>query len=161
MNPEIHSKIATILAKDKRYTANAYQLVCEALQYTFQQKASPSSLIKAEPQAVKPQANGPELLNGFRQYVLAQYGPMSLTLLHAWGLKSSQDIGNIVQHLVDVAVFGKSNGENLNDFSKGLDFDEGFRNPFLPKLKSTKSATRRTRKTQPPLIKDESGPKSS
>jgi uncharacterized repeat protein (TIGR04138 family) len=118
-------ELARILAKDTRYTAEAYGFVREALDYT-QKKLGP--VPKKEVRHV----SGQQLLEGARAYALSQYGPMAKTVLNEWGLHSCEDIGEIVFGMVENNLLAKTDRDSRDDFKGGYDFDEAFCKPFLP-----------------------------
>ena len=112
------------IQQDPRYHPAAYELVRDALHAAAKKFRDES----ADDQHV----SGQELLAGFREHVLGEYGPMSMLLLDQWGLHRGEDVGNIVYNLIDVGYFGKNDGDSLEDFAGGYDFATGFSEPFLP-----------------------------
>jgi uncharacterized repeat protein (TIGR04138 family) len=60
---------------------------------------------------------------------------MALHLLNDWGIQRGEDIGNIVYNLIDTGYFGKKDGDSLEDFAGGYDFEQAFGTPFLPSVK--------------------------
>jgi uncharacterized repeat protein (TIGR04138 family) len=117
--------------RDSRYRPEAYDLVRLALSH-----ASEIFRKDKEDQHV----TGQELLEGFRQYMIQEFGPMSLTTLQQWGLHEGLDVGNIVYNLIDVGYFGKNDGDSLDDFCGGYDFATAFTDPFMP-AKSRRSVS--------------------
>ena len=117
-----------IRAKDPRYHRDAYLFVREALDYT-------QKTIGKDPRGRIRHVTGQELLGGIREYALQQFGPMTKTVLEEWGIRCSQDFGEIVFNMVEVEWLAKTDKDSRADFAKGYDFDEAFRNPFLPKSK--------------------------
>jgi uncharacterized repeat protein (TIGR04138 family) len=115
--------IRRCLEQDPRYHPAAYELVRDALTH---------ACMKFRPGADDKHVSGQELLAGFREYVSAEYGPMSLTVLHEWGLTHGLDVGHIVYNLIGVGYFGRNDGDSLTDFEGGYDFQTAFRDPFLP-----------------------------
>lgn len=111
------------LQRDPRYRPEAYDLVRLALSHA-------SELFRKgeEDQHV----SGQELLEGFRQYVIQEFGPMALTTLSQWGLREGLDVGHIVYNLIEVGYFGKNEGDSLEDFCGGYDFEAAFTDPFIP-----------------------------
>ena len=77
--------IDLILAKDPRFHREAYYFVKEALDHT--QKA-----VKKQNRGRVRHVSGQELLEGIREYALAQYGPMAMMLLEEWGIHNSGDL---------------------------------------------------------------------
>ena len=114
-----------IVEKDTRYTRDAYLFLREALDHT--QKTIP----KKAKGAVR-HVTGKELLNGIREYGLAQFGPMTLSLFNEWGIHRCEDWGEIVFNLVETEALSKTETDTRADFQGGYDFVEAFRKPFLP-----------------------------
>ena len=112
-----------ILAKDSRYTREAYDFVGEALEFTMQ-------LLKKPAQGPERHISGQDLLDGIRQYALRQYGPMAKEVLGHWGIRRCEDFGEIVFNLVEKQVLGRTEKDSRDDFKGGYDFDEAFVKPF-------------------------------
>lgn len=116
--------------KDPRYTPQAYHLVRLALDHA-QNKVHGELKKNAEAKGIiQRHVSGGELLDGFREYVLNTYGPMSYHLLQNWGLKKTVDVGHIVFQLIEAGLFGKSDEDDLADFENLYDFKEAFLYPF-------------------------------
>jgi uncharacterized repeat protein (TIGR04138 family) len=114
-----------IVTDDPRYDREAYMFVRDALDYTIKQRRKS----KEEPPR---HVRGPELLEGFREFVLKQFGPMGLTVLDYWGVRKGEDVGHIVFNLISAGVFGKTEQDSVEDFKGGYDFHEAFVAPFRP-----------------------------
>ncbi|HEY1765364.1 MAG TPA: Minf_1886 family protein, partial [Opitutaceae bacterium] len=76
--------------------------------------------------------SGSELLDGLRVYALEQYGPLTKTVLNAWGVNKCLDFGDIVFNLIEYNAFSKTDDDRREDFADLYDFDEVFVKPFLP-----------------------------
>lgn len=120
--------VRTICAEDGRIDRDAYYFLRESLDDTVRN-------IRAEETPEHQHVNGPELLDGLRDYALEKYGPLAATVLESWGLRTTDDIGRMVFQLIDIGVFGQSEDDAPEDFSNRFDFDEAFRQPFRPKGK--------------------------
>lgn len=112
------------IQNDPRYHPAAYELVRDALHIAAKKFR--------EENADDQHVSGQELLDGFREHVLSEYGPMSSLILDQWGLQRGEDVGNIVYNLIAVGYFGKNDGDSIEDFSGGYDFATAFNEPFLP-----------------------------
>lgn len=125
--PSFEETVEQIVAKDARFQREAYFFVREALDHTQKMvgKAAPK---KEEVRHV----TGQQLLNGIRDYALQQFGPMALTVLDAWGVRSCEHFGEIVFNMVETKVLSKTENDSRDDFKNGYDFHEAFRKPFLP-----------------------------
>ncbi|HCN31238.1 MAG TPA: hypothetical protein DIT64_21520 [Verrucomicrobiales bacterium] len=115
--------VQTAVAKDPRYDPHAYEFVREALHL-----AAKHFREGQEDQHV----TGGEVLEGVRMHALAEYGPLALHLLHSWGLRRGEDVGNIVYNLIETGYFGKNDGDSIEDFAGGYDFETAFTQPFMP-----------------------------
>lgn len=117
-----------IVEADSRYDIDAYWFIREALDFTVKQlKKSP-----AAPPA-KRHVTGQELLDGIREYALREYGPMTLTVLHAWGIRQCGDFGEMVFNMVGKQILGRNEEDSKQDFEGGYDFAAAFVKPFQPK----------------------------
>lgn len=123
---QFEQAVDAILGRDPRYEAGAYFFLKEALDYTVKQAMDASG---GQPRHV----SGPELLDGFRDYALAQFGPMASTLMREWGLSACSDVGEMVFHLIDEGVFGRQDSDTREDFHGVFDFDQAFVEPFVPR----------------------------
>jgi uncharacterized repeat protein (TIGR04138 family) len=117
-----------IHAKDPRYDKDAYLFVREALDFTQKN-------IGRDTRGRVRHVTGQELVEGIRDYALQQFGPMALTVFEQWGVRNCQDFGEIVFNMVDFGLLAKTDKDNRMDFEGGYDFEEAFRNPFLPRNK--------------------------
>jgi uncharacterized repeat protein (TIGR04138 family) len=115
----------SIVTSDPRYQQDAYIFLRDALDFTTKQQK------KIKGTAVR-HVNGPELLEGVRQYALKEFGPMVMTVFDSWGIHSCEDVGNMVFNLIAAGIFGKTEEDSIEDFKNVYDFEEAFVNPFAP-----------------------------
>ncbi len=116
--------VTAILKKEKRFQPGAYFLVREALDFTVDR-------LSKESNGEKRHVSGKELLHGFRDYVLHEYGPMGATLLQDWGIVKCRNVGEIVFLFIENGVFGKQDSDSLDDFDEIFTFEEAFTAPFI------------------------------
>ncbi len=127
--PNFEEMLETIVARDPRFTADAYHFIREALDHT-------QKLVAKTPKGTTRHVTGPELLDGIRQYALGLYGPMTQTVFADWGIRCCDDFGDIVFNLVEAGLLSKTQKDSREDFKGGYDFDDAFRKPFLPSGKT-------------------------
>lgn len=120
-----HETLDQVLAHDSRYEREAYIFLREALE--FAQKRQRKSRAPASTHV-----SAAELLDGFRSYTLQQFGPMSMTVLEYWGIRSTGDVGRMVFNLIGAGIFGRSEEDQIEDFENGFNFSEAFVEPFRP-----------------------------
>lgn len=116
--------VENILQRDKRFEAGAYFLLKEALDFTLKRTR--------EENGSERHVSGEELLHGYRDYALEEFGPMAYTLLREWGVHTCRDIGDQVFHLIEEGMFGKQDSDTREDFCDHFDFEDAFLKPFLP-----------------------------
>jgi uncharacterized repeat protein (TIGR04138 family) len=83
-----------ITLKDPRFPREAYLFVREALDHTQRCQAK-------EREGCIRHVSGQELLAGIKDYARGQFGPMAMTVLQEWGIRSCQDFGEIVFNMVE------------------------------------------------------------
>lgn len=111
---EFERVLKSILKKDKRYTEEAYQFLMTALGYT-QKKFNKQGHV-----------TGRELLQGIRELALEIYGPMAKRVFDSWGVRKTDDWGEIVFTLVNARVLGKTPQDKKEDFKDVYDFEDVF-----------------------------------
>lgn len=117
-----------ILAKDPRYTRDAYLFLREALDFT-------QKLISRENRDQIRHVSGQELLEGIRQFSIQQFGPMAATVFEEWGITNCHDFGEIVFNMVEIGLLAKTEKDSREDFQNGYDFTDAFRKPYWPASK--------------------------
>ena len=117
--------VEEICREDKRYHSEAYGFLRDALESTMKRRKKTRKESGSHVGAV-------ELLDGFRLHALEEFGPMSLMVLNYWGLRASEDVGNMVFNLVNAQVFGKTDEDTVESFREVFDFTEVFVLPFQP-----------------------------
>jgi uncharacterized repeat protein (TIGR04138 family) len=127
-----------ILSKDARYHRDAYFFLREALDHTH------TAMGKETRSGQNRHVTPAQLLEGIREFALEQYGPMALTVLAEWNIRSCKDFGEIVFIMVEHSLLAKTEKDSREDFEGGYDFYEAFRKPFLPQssIDSTKNSVK-------------------
>lgn len=105
-----------ICARDRRYKADAYEFLMQALHFT-QTKLKRTGHI-----------SGVELLEGIREFAVERYGAMARTVLAHWGITKTEDFGHIVFNMVENKLLSKTEQDSINDFKDIYDFNAVFSN---------------------------------
>lgn len=111
-------KFSRLLKKHKEYNREVYNFIYEALDYTLR------SIVKTN--AKNQHVSAEELSEGFRLHAINQFGCLAKTVLNEWGIRTTEDIGNIVFHLVEYDLMGKQDNEKRKNFRNLYDFNKAF-----------------------------------
>jgi uncharacterized repeat protein (TIGR04138 family) len=130
----LRDELAAVVARDPRYSIEAYAFVHEAIEYTERtrkKRRTASSRSPKKPSAARRNITGRELCDGFRRLALEQYGFMALTVLNLWGIRSTGDLGEIVYNLIASGDVEKTSSDARTDFDDVFDFETVFRREFV------------------------------
>lgn len=126
MNPHIFEHaVAKIVEHDHRFDRKAYEFLREALDFTL------TRIMQTRSEGMR-HVSGMELLEGFRDFALEQFGPMAGSVMREWGLKNGYNVGEMVYALIDAEVFAQQEGDSIDDFKGFMSFREAFEKPFQP-----------------------------
>ena len=114
MGIDLDTAIYELAQEHGRYKPNAYRFTMDAVQFTVRKAREIRHV------------TGGELLEGIRELALARFGPMAKTVFEQWGVRSTEDFGEIVFQLVEQGLLGKTDADKRSDFAGGFDFDDAF-----------------------------------
>lgn len=116
--------VEQVVTNDPRYHKDAYYFLRDALDHT----------VKLRKRALGEggHVSGQQLCEGIRQLAVKQYGPMVPTVFDYWGVKKTDDFGEMVWNLCELGVFGRTEKDNKKDFHSVYDFHEAFKAPYEP-----------------------------
>ncbi|HLB32601.1 MAG: hypothetical protein A3F67_05465 [Verrucomicrobia bacterium RIFCSPHIGHO2_12_FULL_41_10] len=123
---EFQEAVEIIVSKDSRYQTECYFFLRDVLNFVIKRRR------KSRKENISSHVSPVELLEGFRLQLLKEFGPMVPTVLDYWGIKDSSDVGQVVFHLVEAGVLGKTANDTLDSFAHLLDFEQAFVIPFQP-----------------------------
>ncbi|MGB2403413.1 MAG: Minf_1886 family protein [Akkermansiaceae bacterium] len=117
--------VEAINLKQESYDSGAYYFLKDALDFTVR-RAMESNDGKHRHVAAS------ELLIGFRDFAIQEFGPMASTMMTEWGVRTCSDIGSMVFELIEEGVFGKQDSDTREDFSEIFPLIESLEAPFSP-----------------------------
>ncbi len=144
----IRDELARVIARDSRYSIEAYAFVLESLRLARRHKLKGLAKKRQATGAQRPRkkkttpksdqtkfdeaghVTGRELCQAARRLALRHYGLMALTVLEQWGVQLTSDIGEIVFSLIDTGNLDKTPSDSRADFDHMYDFKTALR----PKL---------------------------
>lgn len=120
------NQITPILARDPRYTIEAYALVLEALDRATRRARRVRRGRPGRPRHV----SGQQLCLAARDLMLERYGLLAVDLLARWGIRATSDLGEIVYALISSGELSKTERDARADFESVFDFDEVFQRNY-------------------------------
>lgn len=120
MHPEEHLTLVVssqILPRDDRYAIEAYLFVARALDFGQRRLLDESE--EDEPRHL----TGQQLCDAVRLLAWRQYGLLAKTVLNSWGLRQTEDFGEVVFNLIDAGELRKSESDSRDDFVGVYDFE--------------------------------------
>ncbi len=130
MNSKFANIVERIYEKDPRYKEEAYAFIMDALAFTQKRMKELRHI------------SGEELLLGIKEYSMKQFGPLAINVLNHWGIKTTEDFGNIVFNMVENKVLSKTESDTIEEFKDVFDFEEVFKRGYRKKLYKTISRMR-------------------
>lgn len=118
LRKEVTGKVEAIRSRDRRYHADAYLFVIDAVESVLVELGSMRHI------------SGRELCDGIRRLGGMRFGPMAKEVLNFWGIGVTEDIGNIVFNLVDAGLLLTTENDRIDDFIDVYDFDEVFERDY-------------------------------
>ena len=116
-------KLAAVVRDDPRYAYEAYEFVFHAIGVTHRVLGKDPPR-EGEAVTKRHHVSGQELLEGIRQLALAEFGMLAKTVFRIWGVKKTDDWGNIVFNLIEAELMNKTSEDRLDDFHAVYDFDK-------------------------------------
>jgi len=119
-------RVDEVVKKDPRYKPQSYAFVMGALDYTLRKLEKPRHI------------SGRELLQGIKELAKEEFGPTAKLVLEHWGIKNTEDFGNIVFNLVEAGIMSKTEEDKIEDFKEVFDFTEEFEGKYKMKVDKEK-----------------------
>jgi uncharacterized repeat protein (TIGR04138 family) len=116
--------VAVLTDADPRYHADAYFFLREGLDHAVK--------LRKRQFGENGHVTGQQVCEGLRQLALKAFGPMVPTVFDYWGIRKTDDFGEMVWNLIDLGVFGRTENDSREDFRNVYSFREAFVAPYLP-----------------------------
>ena len=112
MSSEFWATVERIRAGDGRYARDAYGFVMDSLDFTMRSAGE------------RRHVSGAELVHALCANAKQRFGLFAYTVLSKWGLRSSDDVGDIVFQLTEAGILSRRESDTRADFERVLDFRE-------------------------------------
>lgn len=117
--------VKAVLTRDDRFDIGAYYFLKDALDFTVKRAMDSND-------GQQRHVTASELLYGFRDLALQEFGPMASTMMEEWGITQCSDIGSMVFELIEEGAFGKQDSDTPEDFTNIFSLEKTLSEPFLP-----------------------------
>jgi uncharacterized repeat protein (TIGR04138 family) len=108
-------RMVSMLKADDRYSWEAYEFTRRAVTYA-------SDVVFATGTHV----SGRELLEAIRRLGPERYGLLTREVFRSWGVRTTDDFGEIVFNLVDAGLLSRTEEDSREDFRSVYSFDDVF-----------------------------------
>jgi uncharacterized repeat protein (TIGR04138 family) len=122
----VDPKILELVRQDPRFSYEAYDFVCEAVGYTQERLGR---AVDDESDANR-HVSGAELLRGTCDLAVREFGMMAPIVFKQWGIRTTDDFGEIVFKLIQAERLSKSEDDDLEDFHDLFDLDKTLAEAF-------------------------------
>lgn len=123
-NENFENAVDRILQQDKRYPRDAYTLLPIVLDYTERRVREQQRMGEREDHEHSAHVTGAQLAEGYRDYMLEEFGPFAYGISKDLNILATIDIGHLVYNLIEVGCFGKTDEDRLEDFDNVYDLEE-------------------------------------
>lgn len=121
-------RILELCREDSRFAYEAYEFVCDAV--TFTQNRLGRAASEAEDTEDDHHVSGAELLRGTVELAIREFGMMAPVVFKQWGVRKTDDVGEIVFKLIKVQRLSKSNRDDPDDFHDLFDLHQALADGF-------------------------------
>jgi uncharacterized repeat protein (TIGR04138 family) len=146
----LRDHLASVVARDSRYSIEAYLFVLEALRRGRGQKLKELRKQREKERPSRPRkragtaqegqpepeesghVTGRELCLAARQLALRHYGSLAMRVLAEWGIGSTSDIGELVYNMIASGDLDKTPSDKRSDFDGVFDFASALQPTTLP-----------------------------
>jgi uncharacterized repeat protein (TIGR04138 family) len=127
-----HPEIAEIVRRDGRFAYEAYEFMFEALGHT--QKLVGREPAEDEVPGDENHVSGKEILKGAVDLAREEFGFLARTVFQQWGLRRTDDLGEIVFNLIEAGLLSKTDKDRRADFQDVFDLDRALVDGFAIRL---------------------------
>lgn len=119
-------RILELCREDPRFAYEAYEFVCDAVTYT----QTKLGRFADEDEEADHHVSGAELLRGTCELAVREFGMMAPVVFKQWGVRTTDDIGEIVFRLIRVKRLSKSDRDDPDDFHDLFDLNRALAEGF-------------------------------
>ena len=120
----METKLMELTRTEPRYSYEAYVFVCEAVNFTQDR------LGRVIDDDADHHVSGDELLRGACAFAVREYGLMAPIVFKLWGIRTTDDFGEMVFRLIEAELLSKSDRDDPEDFRDLFDIEQALAEEF-------------------------------
>jgi uncharacterized repeat protein (TIGR04138 family) len=121
---DFQEAVAVLTETDSRYHADAYFFLREGLDHAVK--------LRKRKLGESGHVTGQQMCEALRVLAVKAFGPMVPTVFEYWGIRKTDDFGEMVWNLIELGTFGRTDEDSREDFKNVYSFREAFVEPYLP-----------------------------
>lgn len=129
MTPLI-KKLIPVVRQDPRYAYEAYEFVFQALDHTLKLLGRDLPDENTDPNDPRAHVSGRQLVEGICDFARQEFGLMAAVVFRMWGIRRTDDFGEIVFNLIDAKLMNGTPEETREDFHGLFDLEESLAEGF-------------------------------
>jgi uncharacterized repeat protein (TIGR04138 family) len=114
---------------DTRYAYEAYEFVCDSVSFT-QERLNRAPQEEDDPESDY-HISGEELLRGCVELAILEFGMMAPLVFKNWGIRKTNDVGQIVFNLIEINRLSQSDRDDPADFDDLFDLEQALQEGFV------------------------------
>jgi uncharacterized repeat protein (TIGR04138 family) len=118
-------RIEELTRRDPRYAPEAYQFVFDALDYATRRLGRVRAEAASEASGEEEHVSVHEFIRGVRELALRDFGLMAPAVFRAWGVRRTDDFGEIVFNLIGAGLMDPAAADDRDAFHDLGDLDGG------------------------------------
>jgi uncharacterized repeat protein (TIGR04138 family) len=123
-------KVLPIVRRDPRYACEAYEFVSLALVHTHKMLGRETPDTNSDPNDMRYHVSCRQWVDGICDYARQEFGLMAGVVFRMWGIRCTDDFGEIVFNLIDEGLMTPTPDESRADFHALFDLDEALEQGF-------------------------------
>jgi uncharacterized repeat protein (TIGR04138 family) len=117
-----HAGLAALVRRDPRYAYEAYEFVFDALEHTLARLGRKAQ--GNDPDEGELHVTAVELLEGSCDLAQREFGLMARVVLRMWGIRRTDDVGELVFNLIAAGLMNKNDDDGRDDFNGVFDLSQ-------------------------------------
>jgi uncharacterized repeat protein (TIGR04138 family) len=113
----MQAELIEIAEKDGRYPPEAFEFIMEALGHA-QRMFGKDGPREGEKAGLEHHVSGRELLEGMCDLARREFGLMAEVVFERWGVRETDDCGELVFALIDAGVLSRTEDDRKEDFHR-------------------------------------------